>query len=112
MRSIKSRRTYRVSSLLIAAAAAAGCASAPQRVAPVGQDAFRVSVTAPSFARQVDANSKAIDAANAFCGQMSEQVLFRESQESGVHSWSPKREDLIFVCARAEDAGTRQASLR
>jgi hypothetical protein len=43
---------------------------------------------------------------------MGEQVLFRESQESGVHSWSPKREDLTFVCARADDAATLQANLR
>jgi hypothetical protein len=42
---------------------------------------------------------------------MGERLLFRESQESGTHSWSPKREDLTFVCARTEDAATLRASL-
>jgi hypothetical protein len=111
MRDIQSHRTYRVLSLLIVAAAA-GCAGAPQRVMPVGQDAFRVSVSAPSFARQAEANYKALDAARAFCGHMGEQVLFRESRESGVHSWSQKREDLTFVCTHVVDAAILQASLR
>ena len=116
MRSMKILRAYRMSSLLIlaaaAAAAAAGCAGAPQRVMPVGEDAFRVSAAAPRFGRQADANYKALSAAAAFCSQTGGRVLFRQSQESGVHSWSPKREDLTFVCTRSEDSGTLQASLR
>jgi putative hemolysin len=108
MRSIKNQRLWS----LLAIVAAAGCATAPQKVVPLGQDAFRVSVSAPSFARQADTNYKAFDAASTFCGQKGEQVLFRESQESGVHSWSPKREDLTFVCTRIEDAGALHASLR
>jgi len=108
MRSIKNHRLWS----LLTIVAAAGCAAAPQKVVPVGQDAFRVSVSAPSFARQAETNYKAFDAASAFCGQMGEQVLFRESQESGIHIWSPKREDLTFVCTRAEDAETLHASLR
>ena len=108
MRSIKIHRLWS----LLTIAAAAGCATAPHQVVPLGQDAFRVSVSAPSFARQTDANYKAFDAASRYCEQMGGQALFRESQESGVHSWSPKREDLTFVCARAGDAGIMHASLR
>jgi len=107
MRCIKNHRSWS----LLAIVAVAGCATAPQKIVPLGQDAFRVSVTAPSFARQADANHKALDAASTFCGQMGERLLFRESQESGTHSWSPKREDLTFVCARTEDAATLRASL-
>ena len=108
MRSIKNHRPWS----LLAIAAAAGCATAPHTVVPLGQDAFRVSVSAPSFATQADANYKAFDAASTFCGQTGGQALFRESQESGVHRWSPKREDLTFVCTRTQDAETLHASLR
>jgi len=87
--------------MLLSLTAAGGCATAPQQVVPVGQNAFRVSVSAPRFARQSDTNYKAFDAATAYCDKMGEQVLFRQSQESGVHSWSPKREDLTFVCSSA-----------
>lgn len=107
MRSFKNHRLWSVLTII----AAAGCATAPQKVVPVGQDAFRISVSAPSFARQAETNYKAFDAASTFCGRMGEQVLFRESHEFGMHSWSPKREDLTFVCARAGDAGTLHASL-
>ncbi len=75
-----------------------GCAAGPQLV-PLGQNAYRLSVSSPRFASQAGTNQKAFDAANAFCDKTGEQVLFRESQESGVHSWSPKREDLTFVCS-------------
>jgi hypothetical protein len=108
MCSVKNHRLWS----LLTIVAAAGCAVAPQKVVPLGQDAFRVSVAAPIFARQADANYKALDAANAFCDQRGEQVLFRESQESGLHSWSPKREELTFLCMRADDPAFLHASLR
>ena len=112
MRSIKKHRSWSLLAILAAAGcAAAGCAAAPQKVVPLGQEAFRVSVTAPSFASQADTNYKAFDAASTYCTRMGERVLFRESQESGTHSWSPKREDLTFVCTHTEDAGTLNASL-
>jgi hypothetical protein len=91
---------YRLS-MLLSLTAAGGCAMAPQQVVPVGQNAYRVSVSSPRFASQSGANYKAFDAASTFCDKMGEQALFRQSQESGVHSWSPKREDLTFVCSSA-----------
>jgi hypothetical protein len=97
---MRSATRYRLS-MLLCLTAAGGCATAPHQVVPVGQDAYRVSVSRPSFASQSGTNLKAFDAASAFCDKMGEQALFRQSQESGVHSWSPKREDLTFVCSSA-----------
>ncbi len=97
---MRSSTRYRIF-VLLAITVAGGCAAGPQKVMPVGQDAYRVSVTSPSFASQAGANHKAFDAASSFCDKMGEQALFRVSQESGVHSWSPKHEDLTFVCTSA-----------
>jgi hypothetical protein len=93
--------------VLLTVTVAGGCAAQPHTVMPVGQNAYRVSVTSPSFASQAGANYKAFDAASSFCDRMGEQVLFRQSQESGVHSWSPKHEELTFVCT---NAGLRAAT--
>jgi hypothetical protein len=97
---MRSSTRYRLF-VLLTVTVAAGCAAQPHRVMPVGQNAYRVSVTSPSFASQAGTNDKAFDAASSFCDKMGEQVLFRQSQESGVHSWSPKHEDLTFVCSSA-----------
>jgi hypothetical protein len=43
---------------------------------------------------------------------MGQQVLFRNSQESGEHSWSAKREDLTFVCMSANDPAYLHAGLK
>jgi hypothetical protein len=97
---MRSSTRYRLF-VLFTIAVAGGCAAGTQKVTPVGQNAYRVSVTSPSFASQAGANYKAFDAASSFCNKMGEQVLFRQSLESGVHSWSPKHEDLTFVCTSA-----------
>ncbi len=97
---MRSATRYRLCSLLTFALAG-GCAAVPQQVVPDGQNAYRVRVSSPSFASQAATNAKAFAAASSFCDKMREQVLFRESQESGVHSWSPKQEDLTFVCSSA-----------
>jgi len=101
---MRSTTRYRLP-MLLALTVAGGCATAPQQVVPVGQNAYRVSTSSPSFASQAGTNEKAFDAANAFCDKMGEQALFRQSQESGVHSWSPKHEDLTFVCGSASLRG-------
>jgi hypothetical protein len=101
---MRGRTRYRLC-VLLAVTVGGGCAAGPQKVVPVGQNAYRVSVSSPSFASQAGTNFKAFNAASSFCDQMGEQVLFRQSQESGLHSWSPKHEDLTFVCASASLRG-------
>jgi hypothetical protein len=91
--------------------ALAGCAAAPPHVFPAGDDAFRLSVTGTRYETQADTNLKALRAAGDFCGNKGQHLMFRESTESGDHSWSPKQEDLTFVCMSTNDPAYMQASV-
>src|ERR1700759_1016275 len=85
-------------SLLLALAlctALAGCAGTP-KVEAVG-DAYHVATTGTPVNRQADVNYRAVALAHDYCAGMKKELMFRQSQESGDHPWSPKREDLTFV---------------
>jgi hypothetical protein len=95
----------------IAAAAMAGCATAPSGVVPAGQDAYKVSVLGARYETQADTNLKALSVANEYCEKMARHVMFRQSVESSEHSWSPKQEDLTFVCMDAKDSAYMRAAV-
>jgi hypothetical protein len=97
---------------LVAFAAMAGCASAPPAVTAVDQDAYHLSVSGSRYQTQADTNSKALSAANDYCGNMGKQLMFRQSTETGDHSWSPKQEDLTFVCIDAKEPSYMRAGLK
>ena len=88
---------------VIAFGALAGCASTPSGVVPAGQDAYHVSVVGARYETQSDTNLKALGVANQYCDQMGKHVMFRQSTETSEHAWSPKQEDLTFVCMDAKD---------
>jgi hypothetical protein len=96
---------------IIATAAMAGCASTPNGVLPAGQDAYRVSVIGARYETQTDANLKALGVAHQYCDQMGKHVMFRQSTESSQHPWSPKQEDLTFVCMDAKDPAFMRAAV-
>lgn len=96
---------------IIAIAAMAGCASTPSAVLPAGQDAYHVSVFGARYETQTDTNLKALSAANQYCDQMGKHVMFRQSTESSAHAWSPKQEDLTFVCMDAADPAFMRAAV-
>ena len=95
---------------VIASATMAGCASTPTGVVPAGQDAYHVSVLGARYETQTDTNLKALSAANQYCDQLGKHVMFRQSTESGDRPWSPKQEDLTFVCMDANDPAFMQAA--
>ncbi len=37
--------------------------------------------------------------------------MFRQSTETSEHAWSPKQEDLTFVCMDAQDPGYMRAAV-
>jgi hypothetical protein len=39
-------------------------------------------------------------------------LMFRRSVETAAHAWSPKAEDLTFVCIDAKDPGYMNAAAR
>jgi len=97
---------------LLGVAALTGCAGTPPKIASLGENAYQLSVAGKPATSQADTNYRAIVAAADYCAQMGQQVLFRHSQESGEHAWSPKREDLTFVCMSANDPAYLHAGLK
>ncbi len=93
------------------ASALAGCATAPSGVVPAGPDAYRVSVFGARYETQADTNRKALRVANAYCTQMAMHVMFRQSTETREHAWSPKQEDLTFVCMDAKNPAYMRAAV-
>ncbi|HXP65220.1 MAG TPA: hypothetical protein VN815_07085 [Steroidobacteraceae bacterium] len=107
---MKSRKSQWIFGL-IASGAMAGCATAPNGVTPVGQDAYHVRIVGQRYETQSDANLKALNAAHQYCDQLGKHVMFRESTESSEHAWSPKQEDLTFVCMDAKDPAFMRAAV-
>jgi hypothetical protein len=107
---MKSRKSQWVFGI-IAAGAMAGCASTPTGVLPAGQDAYHVSVFGARYETQTDTNLKALNIANQYCDQMGKHVMFRQSTETSEHIWSPKQEDLTFVCMNAQDPAYMRAAV-
>ncbi len=97
---------------LLAVTALAGCAGTPPKVAALGGNAYQLSVVGRPAASQADTNYQAIAAATDYCAQSGQQVLFRQSRESGEHAWSPKREELTFVCMSSNDPAYLHAGLK
>jgi hypothetical protein len=96
---------------LMASATMAGCVMNSNGVTPVGQDAYHVRVIGQRYETQTDANLKALNSAHQYCDQLGRHVMFRESTESSEHAWSPKQEDLVFVCMDAKDPSFMRAAV-
>jgi hypothetical protein len=104
-------KSNRVLALAIAALAGlAGCAAAPPSVVPAGNDAYQLRVSGARYESQADTNIKALAIASDYCAKLDKHLLFRQSTESGEHSWAPKQEDLTFVCSDANDPELVRAS--
>ena len=105
------RHGYALCVLGTALAALAGCAATAPGVVSIGDDAYRVRVPGAPYETQADTNLRALNVADAYCDKLAKHVMFRESTESSEHSWSPKQEDLTFVCMDAKDPAYMRASV-
>jgi hypothetical protein len=106
---MKSRKSQWVFGIV--ASAIAGCASTPSGVVPAGEDAYRVNIVGARYETQTDTNLKALSVANQYCEQLSKHVMFRQSTESSEHAWSPKQEDLTFVCMDSKNPAYMRAAV-
>jgi hypothetical protein len=95
----------------IASATMAGCATTPNGVQSAGQDAYHVNVVGARYETQTDANLRALNLAHQYCDELGKHVMFRQSTESSEHAWSPKQEDLTFVCMDAKDPAFMRAAV-
>jgi hypothetical protein len=95
----------------ILASTLAACATTPSGVVPAGQDAYHVSVFGARYETQADTNLKALRVAGEYCDKMAKHVMFRQSAEKIGHAWSPKQEDLTFVCMDDKDPAYLRAAV-
>ena len=80
-----------------------GCATIASDVVPIGRDTYQISMTGVGFATQANTNVKALKAANAYCAKMGKQMMFQHSSESGVYGFSPRQDQLVFMCVSESD---------
>ncbi len=83
--------------------ALAGCATIASDVVPIGKDTYQLSMTGVGFATQANTNVKALKAANAYCDKLGKHMVFQHSGESGVYGWSPRQDNLVFMCVNEDD---------
>jgi hypothetical protein len=60
-------------------------------------------MTGVGFATQANTNIKALKTANAYCTQMGKQMVVQRSSESGVYGFSPRQDQLVFMCLNQDD---------
>jgi hypothetical protein len=85
--------------------ALAGCVTIPSNVVPIGKDTYQLSMTGVGFATQANTNIKALKAAGQYCDAMGKHLVFQHSAESGVYGFSPRQNNLVFLCLDANDPG-------
>ena len=80
-----------------------GCATIPSDVVPIGKDTYQLSMTGVGFATQANTNVKALKVANSYCEKLNKHLVFQHSSESGVYGFSPRQDNLVFLCLNADD---------
>jgi len=108
MLNIKIRRW----SALAALASLTGCVTVPSNVVPIGKDTYQLSMTGVGFATQANTNIKALRAASEYCDKMGKHLVFQHSSESGVYGWSPRQDNLVFLCLDANDPAYTRPEVR
>jgi hypothetical protein len=81
----------------------AGCVTTPSNVVSVGKDTYQVSATGVGFTTQSGANMAALETASAYCAKLGKKMLLKQSTENGVYGFSPRRNDLTFMCLDEND---------
>lgn len=89
--------------LIPSALVCAGCFTTGSDVVPVGKDTYQLSMTGTGFTTQANTNIEALKAANAYCDKIGKHMVPKNSNESGVYGWSPRQDNLVFMCLNADD---------
>jgi hypothetical protein len=107
-------RTWKSSwwSAVVSLTAPTGCVTVPSNVVPIGKDTYQLSLTGVGFATQANTNIKALKAANDYCDKLGKHLVFQHSSESGIYGWSPRQDNLVFLCLDANDPAYTRADVR
>lgn len=81
----------------------AGCVTVGSKPVQVGKDTYQMSMTGVGFATQANTNIKALTRAGEYCSSMGLHMVPKNSAESGVYGWSPRQDNLVFMCLRSDD---------
>ena len=84
-------------------ASLAACVTVGSQAVPVGKDTYQISMTGVGFATQANTNIKALRAANDYCMRLGKHMVPKTSAESGVYGWSPRQDNLVFMCLDEND---------
>jgi hypothetical protein len=98
--------------LLITGVLLTACATISSDVVPIGRDTYQLSMTGVGFATQANTNMKALKAANAYCEKMGKHMVFQHSAESGVYGFSPRQDNLVFMCVNENDPAYAQIKVQ
>ena len=90
----------------------AGCVTMTSDVVPVGRDTYQLSATGAGFSTQGKTNVKALKAANAYCEKINKKMVLQHSAESGVYGFSPRQNNLVFMCLNESDPAYTRAVMR
>jgi hypothetical protein len=93
----------RITTALALAVLLSGCVTVGSDVVPVGKDTYQMSMTGVGFATQANTNIKALKAADAYCTKLGKHMVPKTSGESGVYGWSPRQDNLVFMCLDDHD---------
>ena len=96
----------------VAATSLFGCATIPSDVVPIGKDTYQLSMTGVGFATQANTNVKALKVANSYCDKLNKRLVFQHSSESGVYGFSPRQNNLVFLCLDANDPAYTRAEVQ
>jgi hypothetical protein len=98
--------------VLLSAVALAGCATISSDVVSIGKDTYQLSMTGVGFATQANTNMKALRAANGYCDKIGKHMVFQHSAESGVYGFSPRQDNLVFMCLSEDDPAYSRTQVR
>lgn len=76
----------------------AGCMSFPSKIIEIGPNTYTLNVTGTGFKTQGATSMEATSQASDFCTKKGRHLLLKDTQESGVYGWSPRRSTLTFQC--------------
>jgi hypothetical protein len=99
-------------SAIVLVGALGACATIPSAVVPIGKDTYQLSMTGVGFATQANTNVKALKVANAYCDSLGKHLMFQHSSESGVYGFSPRQDNLVFLCLDANDPAYVRGDVR
>ena len=90
----------------------AACATISSDVVSIGKNTYQLNMTGVGFATQANTSMKALKAATAYCGKLGKNLVLRHSAESGVYGFSPRQDQLVFQCLRADDPAYSRTSVQ